>query len=244
MRVFAAIFLTAFLMADAASASSFVVLAPMQEKLGPSMIALGAPAAAEDRTKNAEAGPAPAAPAIATTLDYPYPGGKAPIIRASALSVDPTPLDHPAPPSQGHPKKSAPDYQAAANVRFVKVSSSIIAMADPAVSFEEVSAIDKPQNVDGHSYSAGPMVIRGGIVGNAFGPSPNQPVTVVAPKAAAPASAKKPATSTGARSAASASSAAASTPAAPAKKEEPPVPIPSPTPAPPPANIVPQAKIE
>ena len=137
-----------------------------------------------------------------------------------AKTLDETPLDYP--PPGGHSTIApAPD------VNFVRVSASIIAMAEPqpAVSFEQVAAVDKEASDDeaGQREFFGPLptVMRGGVVdygGSAAVTVPVQP-------------AKKPAS----RQTASSS-----------RQPSPPpeVPIPSPTPAPPPAGVIPQAKIQ
>ncbi|MBN9065317.1 MAG: hypothetical protein J0H60_02280, partial [Rhizobiales bacterium] len=93
-RTIAGLVFATFLTTGAASASSFVTPEPMTAKLGPSMIALGEPVAAASQ-------PAPdekIAKAIdRTPLEYPLPGGKVPVFRASGKIVVRTPLNYPAP---------------------------------------------------------------------------------------------------------------------------------------------------
>ena len=127
MRAFVLPLMIGLLATGSAHASSFVVLKPMKEKLGPSMIMLGEPATAKPdapKTASAETGPAPA-------TDIP----------------DATP-----PPS------------------FVKLSPSVIAMDDyvPPVTMEEVASIDHDDHTAKRRLRDMPMVIRGGIRGDAF----------------------------------------------------------------------------
>ena len=126
MRAFVLPITIGLLATGSAHASSFVVLKPMKEKLGPSMVMLGEPATPkpdEPKTASAEVGSAP---------------GKA--------IPDNTP-----PPS------------------FVKLSPSVIAMDGyvPPVTMEQVASIDHD---DDHARRLRdmPMVIRGGIRGDAF----------------------------------------------------------------------------
>jgi hypothetical protein len=221
----------------------------MTAKLGPSMIFLGAPAdaaAADDPAKV----PGTVAKALdAAPLDYPFPGGKAPPAVQTRGRHAPdriaglTPLNYPAP--------IAPDAagETPADTDFVRISPSIIAMAepDPAVSFEQVAAVDK----DGNGSESGeetarrdffgslPTVIRGGVIGDGGGAQFSAP----AAPSEKPAQNHTPAMArSGFAHSQAAPSDAASSPAQPAKQPD--VPIPSPTPAPPPANIIPEAKIQ
>jgi len=213
----------------------------MTAKLGPSMIALGEPASAPIVAET----PAAPADAVAAAIDeaplqYPFPGGKVPIIRASSRIVARTPLNYPAPAAP------APARVPATDVTFVKVSPSIIAMAEPEppVSFEEVAALDRGTeeiSSQPHFLAPLPTVIRGGVVDEGGAGGVSMP--------AAPT--KKPATAQRSSSTANAQSAPGgyavpqtSTSAPPSPPRQPDVPIPSPTPAPPPAGIIPQAKIQ
>jgi hypothetical protein len=230
-----------------ASASSFVTPEPMTAKLGPSMVFLGAPAdaaAADDPAKV----PSTVANALdITPLDYPFPGRKAPPVVQIPDRQTPdkiaglTPLNYPAP--------IAPAVAAgAADADFVRISPSIIAMAEPepAVSFEQVAAVDKDSTGEESEEAArhdlfGPLptVIRGGVVDDGSGAQFSAPAAPEKPMARnhAPAASRP-----GSASSQVPSSPAASEPALPPKQPD--VPIPSPTPAPPPANIIPETKIQ
>jgi hypothetical protein len=212
----------------------------MTAKLGPSMIALGEPAD-DPVAANSRAGPAPtvARTADETPLEYPFPGGTVPIIRTSDKTAGAASPGHPVPAADAKPVEAA---QPSAGETFVRISPSIIAMAEPepAVSFEEVAAVGKDTADAGASgretFGPGPTVIRGGVVDNGDA----TPISVPAAQAKRPAIVQRPAAMANAQSAASPQAAASSQPAP--KKPE--VPIPSPTPAPPPAGIIPQAKIQ
>jgi hypothetical protein len=124
---------------------------------------------------------------------------------------------------------------------FVKVSPSIIAMAEPepAVSLEEVASVDKDTDAETsqhETFGPGPTVIRGGVVDNGDA----APISLPAAPAKKPAIVQRPSAEANAQPAASSQAAASSQPA----PKKPDVPIPSPTPAPPPAGIIPQAKIQ
>jgi hypothetical protein len=209
MRRIAGLVFATLLTTGAASASSFVTPEPMTAKLGPSMVMLGEPAdrpiAAIDRTKPTRALDKTVATATdEAPLDYPFPGDRRP---ASA--------------------------QPAGGADFVRVSASIIAMAEPepAVSFEQVAAVDKDAD-DSEAerqrdlFGPLPTVIRGGVVDN------GGPAEISAPSVQAEKPSQSPVAS---RQAASSSQ---------QPPKQPDVPIPSPTPAPLPANIIPQTKIQ
>jgi hypothetical protein len=239
-RTLAGLVFMTLLMTGAASASSFVTPEPMTAKLGPSMIALGEPASAPVVATDIQAEPAGTAEAVAAVVDeapleYPFPGGKVPIIRASDRIVSGTPLNYPAPAAQA--EATAPP---ATDVTFVKVSHSIIAMAapEPPVSFEEVAAVDQEadEETSGQPGPIGPLptVIRGGVVDEGG-----------AGQAAMPAEpAKKPAMAAARQAPAQHAAPQAAEGSSQALPRKPDLPIPSPTPAPPPAGIVPQAKIQ
>jgi hypothetical protein len=155
-RFLAALLLTTSTGVASASASSFVVLPAMQEKLGPSMIALGTPApAAETVAARAAAEPAPASSATPDRID----AADAFTLAAAAMLSE-----TPAAPA---PTLSAVEDTLPAG-SFVAISPSIIAMGEipPPVSFEQVSAVGKA--APGRRFEQKPMVIRGGDVGEAF----------------------------------------------------------------------------
>jgi hypothetical protein len=169
-----------------------------------------------------ELGEPASAPGVVTAVDeapleYPFPGGKVPIIRASDRIVSGIPLNYPAPVASAET-----GVPAVTDVTFVKISHSIIAMAapEPPVSFEEVAAVDKGAD-DSEAeerrefFGPVPTVIRGGVVDN--GASAQAPVPA-APSQSAPSSRQPP--------------------------RQPDAPAPSPTPAPPPASIIPQTKVQ
>jgi hypothetical protein len=217
-----------FLATGAASASSFVTPEPMTAKLGPSMILLGEPAAkpvaASDRADPAEK--TVAAAIDKAPLDYPFPDGDAAAIRAPDKVAVETPLNYPAPAGEA----AGTNSPSASEVTFVRVSASILAMAEtkPVVSFEHVAAVDKDTAGDEadrrNPFDPLPTVIRGGVVDDGGS------VEVSVP--AAPA--KKPAAMAPTQSASS----------SPQPSRQPDAPRPSPMPAPPPANIIPQTKVQ
>jgi hypothetical protein len=138
-----------------AHASSFVVLGAMTEKVGPSMVVMGDSSPSLASLPNASARTAEAITPIATQaeLSYPTPGGDTGVPVGASLGAP------------------------------VQISPSIIAMGTPVpeVSYEQIASItpDPPKPSPRPDWT--PMVIRGGIVGNAFasGPSPaGQPTQV------------------------------------------------------------------
>jgi hypothetical protein len=133
-------------MSGGAQASSFVVLEPLKDAVGPSMIVLGAPASMAERTPPE---PDTAEPRVA--LSYPAPGG-------------------------------APGPEA-----MRRVSPSIIALGQPIpeVSYEKLAAIEPPAPTPKKRPDFSPMVIRGGIVGDAFSGSRTMPAATTASEAAA-----------------------------------------------------------
>jgi hypothetical protein len=195
----------------------------MTAKLGPSMIELGEPASAPGVVTAVDEAP----------LEYPFPGGKVPIIRASDRIVSGIPLNYPAPVASAET-----GVPAVTDVTFVKISHSIIAMAapEPPVSFEEVAAVDQDADEETSSQPSpdGPLptVIRGGVVDEGGAGQASMPAEP----------GKKPAMADAQQ--------APAQPAAPQAESsqtlprKPDLPVPSPTPAPPPAGIVPQAKIQ
>jgi hypothetical protein len=171
-------------------------------------------------------------------LEYPFPGGRVPIIRASDRVVVATPLSYPAPSAAPKPAEAAPP---STEVSFTRVSASIIAMAapEPAISFEEVASVDESEDEEAarraESYGPGPTVIRGGVVGESGSVS-----TPAVPMSKPAAVQRGPATG-GTRSASAGGTPPAAGPAQESPKQD--LPIPSPTPAAPPADIIPEAKI-
>lgn len=140
MRLFPAIFICGAIATGSAEASSFLVLEPMKEAVGPSMVVLGAPA------------PMKAEGEVAT-------------------AVDPSAAD------------------------FFAVSLSIIAMAaEPAspVTNEKVAAIPQPEAAPKRRFDPAPMVIRGGIVGDAFAPFAADPSREQAEDTAQPGAGQPP----------------------------------------------------
>jgi hypothetical protein len=176
-RTIAGLVFTTLLMTGAASASSFVTPQPMTAKLGPSMIALGEPAAAVNEPGSA----GPIAGALdASPLDYPFPGGKAPIVRGPGIAVE-TPLNYPAPIGSAETDSARVEPRTPDNVDFVQISPSIIAMAapEPVVSYEHVAAVDDGGGdgvpVQHNIFGPGPTVIRGGVVDNGGAPTEQAP---------------------------------------------------------------------
>jgi hypothetical protein len=162
----------------------------MTAKLGPSMIMLGGPAIKS-----------------ATASNRTKPA------ETIAAAIDEAPLDYPFPGSKG-----SAGLTPAGDAEFVRVSASIIAMAEPEpwVSFEQVAAVDKDTDDNEAErrrefFGPLPTVIRGGVVDNGG----SAPATVPA-----------------------ASSQSASSSRQPQNKPD------TPPPAPPPASIVPQTKIQ
>jgi hypothetical protein len=224
-RTLAGLVFATFLTTGAASASSFVTPEPMTAKLGPSMILLGEPAAkqmaASDRPDPAET---VAAAIDKAPLDYPFPGGAAPIRVPGKVAVE-TPLNYPAPAGEAAGTSSP----SASEVTFVRISASIVAMAEtePVVSFEHVAAVGK-DSADNEAdrrnpFDPLPTVIRGGVVDDGGSAEASVPAAPV----------KKPAAMAPRQSASS----------SPQPSKEPDAPVPLPTPAPPPANIIPQTKV-
>jgi hypothetical protein len=224
--------LATLLTTGAASASSFITPEALTTKLSPSIVVLGEPVAASSHAKTDERLASEVAQA---PLEYPFPGGKAPIVRASDKIVVRTPLNYPAP--AGGPKPASP----AAAASFIQVSPSIIAMAapEPAISFEEVASVgasgDEEKSATAEDFGRTPTVIRGGVVGEAGS------VSTPAAPAKKPATVQRGSTMADAQSAPEGQAAPQDSPQGSPK--EPGQPIPSPTPAPPPANIIPEAKI-
>lgn len=144
-----------------ASASSFVTLKPMTQKLGPSMIAVGEPA------------PAAAASAVVKT--------EAPDI---VVLGEPRPQRKDDAPQTASAPPVSRTVAAEPGGDFLSISPSVIAMAEPVapVAYEEVAAIDAPRHFD-----PVPMVIRGGIVGDAYGSAGEQQAYAKAAREGTPA---------------------------------------------------------
>ncbi|MBX3576038.1 MAG: hypothetical protein KF723_02430 [Rhizobiaceae bacterium] len=153
MRILFGFLLAATLLAGEAEASSFVVLEPLNARLGPSMMALGATPSIQ--TLGATT------PDARQTLSYPYPGDTAPAFQPPAVQISP----------------------------------SIIAMGEPPVEMANVAAIDRDSGR--HDPRSLPVVIRGGVEGDAFtraAPPTGVPVATEAPQQAstAPSGTPKP----------------------------------------------------
>lgn len=156
-----------------ASASSFETLGAPKAGASSSFVYLGgseptlaeAPKTAAPQAKN---------PVLDTALDYPAPLGKD-LATAKPATDDETPriaLHYPAPmpPGLKAPNGSAP---------IVKVSRSVIAMGEPEVEYFKVAAV--PKKPAAPRFALAPLVIRGGISGDAFESSGVAPSVPVAP---------------------------------------------------------------
>jgi hypothetical protein len=102
---------------------------------------------------------------------------------------------------------------------FVRISPSIIALGEPDVSLDKVAAIAPEAKKSGHA--AAPMVIRGGVVGDAFAPAAASAPVTVTPEASPQAAAESPQPAGSApQESAPAAAPAPAQPAASAKKPE------------------------
>jgi hypothetical protein len=205
----------------------------MTAKLGPSMIALGEPVSE------------PAATAISEEpLEYPFPGGKVPIIRASDRIVSRAPLNYPAPVAPG--EAGSAGHPPIRDATFVQVSASIIAMAEPepAVSFEQVAAVDNDAGGTEANrrelLGPGPTVIRGGVVDDGS----MAHISVPAAPARKPATVQRPSSVASTQGAPGRSASPQAASSSRQQPSQPDVPIPSPTPAPPPPDIIPQTRLQ
>jgi hypothetical protein len=158
-----ALSLVGALWAGAADASSFVELKPLAGNVSPSVLVLGAPPPSGD-------------PNLAIGRVDPAPHHRQDPADSAIVTISPSVI------ALGEPDLS--DQQIAmgevdraphrrldpADSEIITVSPSVIAMGEPAVVDEKVAAIDdKPHNVPP------PMVIRGGMIGDAFSPATAAP---------------------------------------------------------------------
>jgi hypothetical protein len=148
MRILFGFLLAAAATAGEAHASSFVTLEPLETSLGPSMIVLGEPSPSVMQI------PAPAADPVAmAALSYPYPGDKV-VVSGDRVVVS------------GDRVTAGDRLSQSASSSFVTLSRSMIALGEPPVAFEKVAAI-APQEPSSRPRSL-PLVIRGGVLGDAF----------------------------------------------------------------------------
>lgn len=166
-----------------ASASSFVALPLHQEAMSPSVVYLGARPEVAVAPKPAEA------PAIEIALHYPAPlslslaahaGTPAEVVKSDVGSAENSlPALHYPPPLPGGIK--APAAQ-------TRVSASVIAIGEPAVEYFDVAAV-KPERPARPLFASMPLVMRGGIRGDAFpgGEAASTPETVPVTQASSPA---------------------------------------------------------
>lgn len=164
-------------MSTGAQASSFVVLDPTSEPSGPSMIVLGSAALADGTPKGA--GVAGEKPVDARVpLSYPFPGeGAVNVFGKAVVAAQPS-------------METKPDSFASqvSIPRFL--SPSIIAYGDVQllVSYEQLASIGaSPERKTRGRPEQMPMVIRGGLVGDASTLAvPTAPATPVRVEAKAP----------------------------------------------------------
>ncbi len=173
-------------MTTGAHASSFVVLDPMTKPLGPSMIVLGSPAPAAGTPKTADASPAKPAD-FGVPLSYPFPGEEAEEGVRKVATASPSPAG----PKQADARAPLPDTSAY-HVPVPRVlSPSIIAFGDvqPPVSYERLASIGPAaEKKTRRRPELMPMVIRGGLIGDAFArPAAATPAAPVKIEAKAPA---------------------------------------------------------
>lgn len=187
---FAVAFLLWGAVTTGARASSFVVLDPMTEPLGPSMIVLGPPAPVSAAAKTADV--AAAKPAeFRVPLAFPLPGESADgAVRDVAAAAPPPPAS-----TQAHARVPLPDVSTYQVPVPRVLSPSIIAFGEvqPPISYEKFASIGPAQEKKASRRPEQmPMVIRGGLIGDAFarpaGAAPAEPVKVEAkaPAGAAP----------------------------------------------------------
>ena len=170
-----------------AQASSFVVLDPMTEPLGPSMIVLGSPAPGPVAEVAKTTDVAAAKPAeFKVPLAFPLPGGSADgAVRDVAAAT----------PAQVAARSPLPDLSAYQVPLPRMLSPSIIAFGEvqAPISYEKSASIAPEEGKKARRRPEQmPMVIRGGLIGDAFarpaGATPPEPVKVEAkaPAGAAP----------------------------------------------------------
>lgn len=169
-------------MTAGAQASSFVVLDPMTEPLGPSMIVLGTATSAGVTPKAANVA---AANPVETwvPLAYPFPGEEAGAGAGKVVVADRPPAE----PKQTATRAPMPDASAYQVPLPRVLSPSIIAFGDvqAPVSYEQLASIGPTaEQKSRRRPEQFPMVIRGGLIGDAFarpaGAAPAPPVKVEA----------------------------------------------------------------
>ncbi len=173
-------------MTAGAHASSFVVLDPMTEPLGPSMIVLGSAAPVAGSAKTADISAAKPAD-FGVPLAYPFPAEEAGEgVRRDAVAARP-----PAEPKQTAARAPLPDVSAYQVPLPRILSPSIIAFGDvqPPVSYERLASIGPAaEKKTRRRPELMPMVIRGGLIGDAFArPATATPAAPVKIEAKAPA---------------------------------------------------------
>jgi hypothetical protein len=173
MRLICVVIFAGTVVSTGASASSFETLGAPKAGASPSFVYLGGsePKLAEAATTG---GSGAQSPALATALQYPAPLGKD-LTAAKPAADDDEPriaLHYPAPipPGLKAPNGSAP---------IVRLSRSVIAMGEPEVEYFKVAAV--PKRPAAPRFALAPLVIRGGISGDAFVSSGNAPSVPVAP---------------------------------------------------------------
>lgn len=175
-----------------AQASSFVVLDPMTEPLGPSMIVLGPPASIPVAETAKTADVATARPAeFKVPLAFPLPGESEDGAVSDVAAATPT---------QVAARSRLPDISTYQVPLPRVLSPSIIAFGEvqPPVSYEQLASIGpEAEKKTSRRPEQMPMVIRGGLIGDAFArpasAAPAEPVKVEAkaPTSAAPGPGRK-----------------------------------------------------
>jgi hypothetical protein len=150
------------LWAGVADASSFVELKPLAGSVSPSVLVVGTPAA---RAQSDD-------PNVAIGKVDPAPRHRQDPADSRIVTLSPSVI------TLGEPDVSAQQIAIGevdraphrrldpADSEIITLSPSVIAMGEPAVADEKVAAIDEKQR-----NSPPPMVIRGGIIGDAFSPA-------------------------------------------------------------------------
>lgn len=176
-------------MTTGAHASSFVVLDPMTKPVGPSMIVLGSPAPAPVAAAPKATSVAAAKPGdFRVPLAFPLPGEETAEIGREVANAAPLPAAQPNKPADRSATRSQATDPSAYHVPLPRVlSPSIIAFGEvqPPVSYEQLASIG-PEAAKKTSRRPAqmPMVIRGGLIGDAFArpavAAPAEPVQVEA----------------------------------------------------------------
>ena len=155
LRVLGALLLASSMMAGGAQASSFVVVAPPKDKISSSFVVVGAP---------------PLPVLAAAVADAQPENGEALVVPlAFPLAENGTSVS----------------FEPSVAAKVTKISTSIIAFDSPIpnVAYEKVAAITPDKPVKRPLRLTTPMVMRGGIIGDAYasGSSGAAPVAVQAP---------------------------------------------------------------